>query len=101
MGYYEKHCYKRSCTSLCVNTYYSLYFLLTPKNKDNVTPKKVKKDLGLRSAEVRVQRDFPGGSVIKTLGFHCRRREFNPWSGKFHLLCCGKKKKKKKKLSMM
>ena len=68
-----------------MSIYYSLYFLLTPKSKDNVT-KKVRKDLGLRSAEVRVQRDFLGGSLVKTLGFHCRRHGFNPWSRKFHLL---------------
>ena len=27
------------------------------------------------------QRDFPGGPVMKTLSFHCRAHEFNPWSG--------------------
>lgn len=84
-----------------MNMYYSLYFLLTPKNKDNVTKKKVKKDLGLRSAEVRVQRDFPGGSVIKTLGFHCRSHEFNPWSGQFHLLRCGQKNKQTERADKM
>ena len=25
--------------------------------------------------------DFPGGPVVKTLCFHCRRRRFDPWSG--------------------
>ena len=25
--------------------------------------------------------DFPGGPVVKTLGFHCRGHEFDPWSG--------------------
>ena len=24
---------------------------------------------------------FPGGPVVKTLGFHCRGHRFNPWSG--------------------
>ena len=91
----EKHRYKHSCVSICVSIYYSLYFLLTPKSKDSVT-KKVQKDLGLRSAEVRVQRDFPGGSLVKTLGFHCRRHGFNPWSGKFHLLRYSQKTNKKK-----
>ena len=26
-------------------------------------------------------RDFPGDAVVKTTGFHCRERRFNPWSG--------------------
>ena len=26
--------------------------------------------------------DFPGGLVVKTLGFHCRGHRFDPWSGK-------------------
>ena len=25
--------------------------------------------------------EFPGGLVVRTPCFHCRRREFNPWSG--------------------
>ena len=26
--------------------------------------------------------DFPGGPVVATLCFHCRRHKFNPWPGK-------------------
>ena len=26
-------------------------------------------------------RDFPGGPGLKTLCFHCKGREFNPWLG--------------------
>ena len=26
-----------------------------------------------------LNRDFPGGPVVKTLSFHCRRQGFNPW----------------------
>ena len=29
---------------------------------------------------------FPGGLVVKTLGFHCKGHRFDPWSGKFHML---------------
>ena len=25
--------------------------------------------------------DFPGGPVVKTLGFQCKGRRFDPWSG--------------------
>ena len=28
----------------------------------------------------RRQRDFPSSPVVRTLSFHCRGREFNPWS---------------------
>ena len=26
-------------------------------------------------------RDLPGGTVVKTLPFHCRGQGFNPWLG--------------------
>ena len=26
--------------------------------------------------------NFPGGQVVKILGFHCKGHRFNPWSGK-------------------
>ena len=28
----------------------------------------------------KVKGDFPGGPVVKTLGFQCRGHRFNPWS---------------------
>ena len=28
-----------------------------------------------------VNRDFPGGPVVKTLRFHCTGYSFDPWSG--------------------
>ena len=30
-------------------------------------------------------RDFPGGPVVQTPGFHYRRPRLNTWSGKFHM----------------
>ena len=30
---------------------------------------------------VKRKRDFPGGPLVKTLSFHCRRHGFNPWAG--------------------
>ena len=37
------------------------------------------------------RRDFPGGSVVKMLRFHCRGRGFDPWSGKIpHAAQCCK-----------
>ena len=41
------------------------------------------------------QKDFPGSPVVKTLGFHCRRHGFDPWSGKLCLPCSVGKKKPK------
>ena len=29
-----------------------------------------------------VDRDFPGGPVVKSPNFHCREHGFNPWLGK-------------------
>ena len=29
----------------------------------------------------REERDFSGGPVVKTLGFHCRGHGFHPWLG--------------------
>ena len=37
---------------------------------------------------------FPGGLVVKTLGFHCNGHRFDPWSGKFHMLRGVAKKRK-------
>ena len=31
--------------------------------------------------------DFPGGSVVKTLCFHCRGHGFDPWWGDLKILC--------------
>ena len=31
--------------------------------------------------------DFPGGPVVKTLHFHSRGHGFDPWLGKFCMLC--------------
>ena len=31
--------------------------------------------------------DFPGGSVVKTLCFHCRGHGFDPWWGDLNILC--------------
>ena len=33
----------------------------------------------------KTERDFPGGPVVQTPGFHYRRLRFDPWSGKFHI----------------
>ena len=44
-----------------------------------------------------MKRDFPGGLVIQTPHFHCRRHRFNPWSRKFLMLKGAAKMKKKKK----
>ena len=41
--------------------------------------------------------DFPGGLVVNTPCFSCRRHRFNSWSGKFLLLFGMVKKKKKSK----
>ena len=40
--------------------------------------------------------DFPGDSVVKTLSFHCRGCEFNPWLGEFPMPRGAAKNKKKK-----
>ena len=42
-----------------------------------------------------MDRDFPGGPVIKTLSFHCRGHRFNPGRGTKIPTCCGVGKKKK------
>ena len=31
--------------------------------------------------------DFAGGPVVKTLCLQCGGHWFDPWSGKFHMLC--------------
>ena len=36
---------------------------------------------------------FPGGLVVTTLGFYCKRHRLDPWLGKFHLLRGVAKKK--------
>ena len=36
--------------------------------------------------------DFPGGSVVKTLCFHCRGHGFDPWWGDLNMLCGTAKK---------
>ena len=41
------------------------------------------------------QRDFPGGPVVKTPGFQCRGRGFNPWSGNKDPTSCMVRPKKK------
>ena len=44
------------------------------------------KDSGTKDALLGINykgclcRDFPGGSLVKTLSFHCREHEFNSWS---------------------
>ena len=40
--------------------------------------KKIKKK---KKKKAILCRDFPGGPVVKTLFFHCRGRQFDPWSG--------------------
>ena len=37
-----------------------------------------------------------GGPVVKTLSFHCRGHRFDPWFGKFCILCSAVKKKKER-----
>ena len=45
--------------------------------------------------------NFPGGSVVKILCFHCRGHGFHPWLGKFHVLnSVAKKRKRKLQLSL-
>ena len=34
-----------------------------------------------RSALKKTNREFPGGPVVRTLGFHCRGCGFNAWMG--------------------
>lgn len=43
----------------------------------------------------KIQGDFPGGPMIKTLCFHYRAHGFHLWSGKFFLQLSAAKKKKK------
>ena len=40
--------------------------------------------------------DFTGGTVVRTLGFHCRGPGFYPWSGKLRSHKPSSQKKKKK-----
>ena len=51
----------------------------------------------LLAGQIRKQQpwDFPGGPVVKTPCSHYRRQGFDPWSGKFHMLCGMAKKRKK------
>ena len=44
--------------------------------------------------------DFPGGPLVKTPCFHYRRQGFDPWPGKFHMLCGMAKKRKKENNSL-
>ena len=44
----------------------------------------------------RIQGDFPGGPVIKTLPFHCRGYGLDPWPGNQDPTSCTAKKKKLK-----
>ena len=37
-------------------------------------------ELGFSTVQT-YRRDFPGGPVVRILGFHCREHEFDPWSG--------------------
>ena len=37
--------------------------------------------LGLDAANDGVLREFPGGPVVRTLGFHFEGHGFNPWLG--------------------
>ena len=37
--------------------------------------------LGLDAANDGVLREFPGGPVVRTLGFHCRGCGFDAWMG--------------------
>ena len=45
-----------------------------------------------------MEREFPGGPMVKTPCFHCRWHKFYPWSGSKIPLAAwhGQKKKKKK-----
>ena len=44
---------------------------------------------------LKLYRDFPGGPVVKTLCFQCRRRyRFDPWLGNWNPTCQSVKKKK-------
>ena len=53
----------------------------------------------VESFKLNISGDFPGGSVVKTLHFHCRGRGFIPGQGTKipHASRCGQKWKKKKK----
>ena len=50
---------------------------------------------------LKLSRDFPGGPVAKTLGFHCRGPRFDPWSGNSDPACCMAQQGKKKKISVI
>ena len=38
-------------------------------------------------------REFPGGPVVRTSGFHCQGHGFNPWSKIHQAVLHGQKKK--------
>ena len=42
--------------------------------------------------------DFPGGSVVKTTWFQCRRHRFNFWLGNWDPTCCVAKTKQNKSI---
>ena len=42
--------------------------------------------------------DFPGGSVVKTPWFQCRRHRFNFWLGNWDPTCCAAKTKQNKSI---
>ena len=43
-----------------------------------------------------LDRDFPGGPVVKTLYFHCRGTLYFPWMGNEDSTCCVRPKNRKK-----
>ena len=54
---------------------------------------------------MKKQEEFPGGPLVRTPYFHCRRHKFDLWSGNLDPLSPAerpkKKKKKKKKKELM
>jgi len=47
-------------------------FIFTFRKSSNVLFKEL---------EFKISRDFPGGPIVKTPGFHCREYGFDPWPG--------------------
>ena len=49
--------------------------------KDRIFPKS-------QSRKISGLGDFPGGPVVKTPYFHCRRHGLDPWLGNYDPICC-------------
>ena len=54
-----------------------------------------------RSSRKKINRDFPGGPVVKTLCFQCQGHGFDPWLGIPHAMQHGQKIKKINKATVL